>query len=208
MEVVKQYVEKIVSKLPVNADERVLIQEEMENHLLEHIDELRMVGYPEQQAIQLALQSFGEAHNIEKEMKKVLFPHYKWVRFCVAIIFTTIALSISSHLFTKWLEPRNDSPLSITFVMVLFVLCLGVFGIWELLYNEAKKAYKTKWLNVTTIFIVPTLLYETLVYWQLQPNTLEDWFYQDELIIPLYVVYYVVGRQFYTYSIGKRKIRS
>lgn len=207
MEVVKQYVGKIVEKLPVNEDERALMQEEMENHLLEHIDELRMVGYSEQQAIQLALQSFGEAHHIEKEMKKVLFPHYKWIRFCAAIVFTTIALSINSHLFTKWLEPRNDSPLSIGIVMMLFVICLGVFGIWELFYNEAKKAYKTKWLNVATIFIIPTLLYETLVYWQLQPNTLEDWLLQDELLIPLYVVYYVVGRQLYTYSIGERKIR-
>ena len=59
MEIVKQYVAKIVEKLPVNDDERALMQEEMENHLLEHIDELRMVGYSEQQAIQLALQSFG-----------------------------------------------------------------------------------------------------------------------------------------------------
>jgi len=207
MEVVKQYVGKIVLKLPVNDGERALIQEEMENHLLEHIDELQMVGYPEQQAIQIALQSFGEVHNIEKEMKKVLFPHYKWIRFCVAIVFTTIALSISVHLITKWAEPRNASPLSITAVMVLFVICLGVFGIWELLYNEVKKAYKTKWFNVTTIFIVPTLLYEALVYWQLHPNTLEDWFYQDELIIPLYVVYYVVGRQLYTFSMVERKIR-
>lgn len=174
---------------------------------LEHIDELRMVGYSEQQAIQFALQSFGEAHHIEKEMKKVLFPHYKWIRFCVAIVFTTMALSISSHLLTKWVEPRNDSPLSTGMVIGLFFICLAVFGLWELFYNEAKKAYKIKWLNVTTIFIVPTLLYEILVYWLLHPNTLEDWFYQDELMIPLYVVYYVVGRQLYTLSMVERKIR-
>lgn len=56
--------------MPINDEERVLMKEEFENHILEHIDELRMVGYSEQQAIQQALQSFGEAHYIEKEMKK------------------------------------------------------------------------------------------------------------------------------------------
>ena len=54
------------AKFSVNDDARAMIQEEMENHLLEHIDELQMIGYPEQQAIQIALQSFGEVHNIEK----------------------------------------------------------------------------------------------------------------------------------------------
>lgn len=88
-------------------------------------------------------------------------------------------------------------------VMLLFI-CTFVFGLWELLYKEAKKAYKTKWLNVTTIFIVPTLLYEFIVYLQFQPDTLEDWLLQDELLIPLYVIFYVVGRQLYTYSIGEK----
>lgn len=207
MEVVKQYVGKIVEKLAVNDDDRALMQEEIENHIFEHIDELRMVGYSTQEAIQLALQSFGEARHIEKEMKKVLFPHYKWIRFCAAIVFTTFTLSISSHFITKWLEPRNDSPISIDLVIMLLFICLIIFGIWELLFNEAKKAYKTKWLNVTTIFIVPTLLYEIIVYWQFQPNTLEDWLLRDELLIPLYVIFYIVGRQLYTFSIGERRIR-
>ncbi|WP_339176206.1 permease prefix domain 1-containing protein [Solibacillus sp. FSL R5-0691] len=204
MEVVKQYVEKIVANLPINDEERVLMKEEFENHILEHIDELRMVGYSEQQAIQQALQSFGEAHYIEKEMKKVLFPHYKWIRFCAAIIFTTFTLCISAHFISKWLEPRNASPISIGVIVMLLFICTFVFGLWELLYKEAKKAYKTKWLNVTTIFIVPTLLYEFIVYLQFQPDTLEDWLLQDELLIPLYVIFYVVGRQLYTYSIGEK----
>lgn len=204
MEVVKQYVEKIVGNLPINDDELASMKEEMENHILEHIDELRMIGYSEQQAIQQALQSFGEAHRIEKEMKKVLFPHYKWIRFCAAIMFTIFTLCISAHIITKWLEPRNASPISIDVVVVLLFICTFVFGIWEILYNEAKKAYKTKWLNVATIFIVPTFLYEIIVYLQFQPATLEDWLIQDELLIPLYVIYYVVGRQLYTYSIGEK----
>ena len=207
MEMVKQYVEKIIANLPINDDERALMNEEFENHILEHIDELRMVGYTEQQAIQLALQSFGEAHHIEKEMKKVLFPHFKWIRFCAAIVFTTFTLCLSSHFITKWLEPRNDSPISTDVVLSLLFLCTVVFGIWELLYNEAKKAYKTKCLNVATIFIVPTFVYEMIVYWQFQPDALEEWLLHDELLIPLYVIFYVVGRQLYTYCIGERKIR-
>lgn len=204
MEVVKQYVEKIIANLPIHDDERALMKEEFENHILEHFDELRMVGYSEQQAIQLAIKSFGEAKHIEREMKKVLFPHYKWIRFCAAIIFTTFTLCLSSHFITKWAEPRNDSPISTDVVLTLLFICTVVFGIWELLYNEAKKAYKTKWLNVATIFIVPTFVYEMIVFWQFRPNTLEDWLLHDELLIPLYVIFYVVGRQLYTYSIGEK----
>src|SRR5690606_2868076 len=204
MEVVKQYVEKIAGNLPINDDERALMKEEIEHHILEHIDELRMVGYSEQQAIQHALQSFGEWHHIETEMKHVFVPHYKWIRFCAAIVFTISTLCISAHFISKWLEPRNASPISIGVIVMLLFICTFVFGAWELLYNEAKKAYKTKWLNVTTIFIVPTLLYELIVYFQFQPDTLEDWLLHDELLIPLYVIFYVVGRQLYTYSIDEK----
>lgn len=100
MEVVKQYVGKIVSKLPVNDDERALIQEEMENHLLEHIDELRMVGYTEQQAVQLALQSFGEAHNIEKEMKKYCFHIINGYAFVLRLFLQRLLL-VLAHIFLQ-----------------------------------------------------------------------------------------------------------
>jgi hypothetical protein len=90
---IKLYVDKITLDLPLSPSEKEDIKLEMISHLEEHVYELLSYGWDEEKAIEFAIQSFGDAKKINKEMKKVVFPFYKVFRALWGAVFMTIGMA-------------------------------------------------------------------------------------------------------------------
>ncbi len=83
-----QYIEVIVEGLPL--EEKEDIREEMIQHLNDHMNELMIKGYSEQESLQIAIKAFGNEKKMNWEMKKAVYPFYKISRFIWNTVFVTL----------------------------------------------------------------------------------------------------------------------
>ena len=211
MKRVEQYVDHIVSGLRISKDERQELKEEFMAHLIDHIDDLMIKGYSKDEAISLAIASFGHQAKIHKEMNKVLFPYYKFIRFGWSVIIVTALLCLTSYLLTKMYFPQYDSPITIEGFIFLLMICTFFLGLAEIMYDTISQEYHSKWLtNPWSFFLVPAILLEIFLYIDYVKNTSPDdlWIWHDSLFIPLYLVFYVVSRQTFTWLFVKREKKS
>lgn len=198
----EQYVDDIVTGLPLTAVEQEEMREEMLGHLMEHVDDLMLNGYTKNEAVEMALASFGNGSTIQLEMKKVLFPYYKFVRFGICTFLVTVMLCAVSHFITQYYFPRNDPAITVPLFFVMLMICVVVLGVLELVIEMIEKRERMRWvLNPWVLLFVPALLLQV----GLLANTLSDpertdyWIYNDYLFHPLYVIFYVVCRQLFTW---------
>ncbi|MEO4054901.1 permease prefix domain 1-containing protein [Solibacillus sp. CAU 1738] len=211
MKRVEQYVDDIVSGLHISKDEQQELKEEFMTHLTDHIDELMIKGYSKEEAISQAMTSFGQQAKIHKEMKKVLFPFYKFIRFGWSVIIVASLLNLTSHFLTQMYFPHYNS--SVTIDGFIFFLMVSTFflGIAEVLYDAILQEYHFKWLtNPWIFFLVPAIFLEIIIYIDFAKNAHPNdlWIWHDDLFIPLYLVYYVVSRQIFTLLFVKREKKS
>ena len=144
-------------------------------------------------------------------MKKVLFPYYKFIRFGWSVIIVTALLCLTSYLLTKMYFPQYDSPITIEGFIFLLMICTFFLGLAEIMYDTISQEYHSKWLtNPWSFFLVPAILLEIFLYIDYVKNTSPDdlWIWHDSLFIPLYLVFYVVGRQTFTWLFVKREKKS
>lgn len=86
---IESYVEKIVSKLNCDKEEKREIMDEMRDHLLLLKNEYIEQGLTKEEATQKALKSFGEEEQLSKGLQESLFPFHKafrigtWILFCL-----------------------------------------------------------------------------------------------------------------------------
>lgn len=202
MKRIEQYVDSIVTDLRISKDERQELKEEFMAHLIDDIDDLMIKGYSKEEAISLAMASFGSHTKIHKEMNKVVFPYYKFIRFGWSVIIVAALLCLTSHLVTKMYFPHYDSPITIGGFMFLLMISTFFLGLAELMYDAILQEYRSRWVtNPWSFFLIPAILLEIILYIDYAKNTSPDdlWIWHDSLFIPLYLVYYVVSRQTFTW---------
>ncbi|MFG6117238.1 permease prefix domain 1-containing protein [Halobacillus sp. MO56] len=199
MKEIEHYVEEITMDLP--DDEKRELREEIYGHLREHVQELLVKGYSEDVAIRLAIESFGNKNDLNRELKRSFFPFYKLIRFVWSVIFATVFLSIASYSAMEYYHPEFDNSLPMySVVMAMFIIAF-IAGFGEAGYEALNSKFKLKWLlNPWLFFMFPFLVIggiQTLLLF-MQPEQYQDGLWLDLYTIPIGAFAYIISRQLFT----------
>ena len=208
MKQIEQYVDDVVSGLPIDKEEQEELKEELTIHLMDHISELMIKGYSKEEAISQAIVSFGKQNSINLEMKKVLFPYYKIFRYVWNVFFVTAMLCVLSYASMEFYNPEFDNTLPVESVVMAFCLVVLFVGVAEVLYEAIIKEYQSKWLtNPWRLFLIPALLIGLVMSIPLvrNPDQYSGWLWIDLYVVPISVIFYLLSRQLFTWLFVQKK---
>ncbi|RXI49392.1 hypothetical protein DP130_04885 [Clostridium tetani] len=72
MKKVDKYIELIYKDVCGDDEEINITKQEMKNHLLQIIEELKLEGKSEEESIDIAISRFGNTNQIRNELKKIM----------------------------------------------------------------------------------------------------------------------------------------
>lgn len=205
---IERYVESVLSDLPLEDDEKADLKEELSAHLNEHIHELMIKGYSEDDAVSQAIQAFGNGQKINREINKAIFPYYKIVRYLWNVVVVTAFLSLLSYSVMELYHPEfeNDLPLySVGMGMFLVALLAGAA---EVIYEAVSDMFKWKWLkNPWLFFFSPSLVIGIFTSFSLleHPEQYQDGLWLDLYVIPISSLVYLISRELFTVIFVKKK---
>jgi hypothetical protein len=198
---VDRYLKGIVSNLPLDEDEKEELREEMHTHLTEHINELMVQGYTEDEAVLHAIKAFGNERQLNWEMKKVIFPFYKIVRYIWNVIAVTAFLCVVSYFAMKYYHPGSENALDSYTVITGLILVAVIAGVAEIMYEAVAVEYKSKWLtNPILFFMGPALFIGVLMSFSHigNPEQYKQGLWLDLYAIPIGALAHLISRQLFT----------
>lgn len=210
MKQIEQYVNDVVSGLPIDKEEQEELKEELTIHLTDHMNELMIKGYSKEEAISQAILSFGKQESINLEMKKVLFPYYKIFRYVWNVFFVTAMLCILSYGGMEFYYPEIDNTLPVESVLKAFCLVMLFVGVAEVLYEAIIQEFSFKWLtNPWRLFLIPALLIGLVMSIPLiqNPDEYSGWLWIDLYVVPISVIFYLIGWQLFTWLFVQKKMK-
>jgi disulfide oxidoreductase YuzD len=71
MEKLDEYVELVCKNLKGNDDEIAIMKQEMKNHLLQSVEELKLQGKSQEDSIKIAMDRFGEVDILKNQLKEI-----------------------------------------------------------------------------------------------------------------------------------------
>jgi hypothetical protein len=202
----EQYVEEITSDLP--DDEKKELREEIFGHLHDHLNELIIKGYSEEEAVRQAIESFGNQFQLNRELKRAVFPFYKPIRFAWSVIFVTGFLCSLSYFTMEYYQPKFDNSLPLFSVLMGMLLVTVTAGVGEVMYEGFASQHKKKWwLNPWVFFLVPALLLGAILTPLLfhPPEQYPYGWWLDVYVFPIGAFVYVVSRQLFTFLFVRNK---
>lgn len=204
----EHYLDAVVLGLPMEQYEKDELKEELFSHVNEHVNELLIKGFSEEEAIEFAIHSFGNERNLNRELKKTMFPYYKIVRYVWNVFFVTAFLSLLSFLVMEFYNPQFDNwpPLESVFAG-MFLVAIG-FGVAEILYEAVIAEYISKWLtNTWSFFLIPSLFVGGLMSFSIlqNPEQYQDAQWLDSYVIPISTIAYLLSRQLFSLLFLRKK---
>ncbi|MBY0095542.1 permease prefix domain 1-containing protein [Mesobacillus maritimus] len=210
MREIEMYVEKITLGLPLSNNEKEDIKEEIISHLEEHINELLSYGWEEEKAIDLAIQSFGDANKIHKEMKKAIFPFYKIVRALFGALFMTIGMCYISYAGMEFYNPQFDNIQSLEYYLMVFLLFTFFVAVGELLFEGIIQESRLNWLANPWVFCLIPLIIATFVSlhnWTQRPEHYHNGLWLDLFSVHIGIFLYLLSRELFTYLLVPRVVK-
>ena len=198
MKLIEQYVEEIAKDLP--DDEKEELREEMVGHLQEHVKDLLIQGYREEEAVRKAIDSFGDEGKLNQEFKASFSPIYEWARFAWSVMLTVAGLSLISYLSMEYYHPEFDNGIGFYSLWMAMFLIASIAGAGEAIYDFLQCRIKRKWmLNPWLFFMVLPLIIGGLQTRMLfiQPENYQDVLWLDLYAIPITALVYVTARQLF-----------
>lgn len=200
MKKIDRYLHQIISDLPIEEKEKEELREELYCHLNEHIKELMVKGYSEDEAVKNAMESFGTERKLNWEMRKVLFPLYKVFRYLFGVIFVTALFCFLSYSIMEYAHPEFDNTIpAYSVVSGMFLIALFT-GAAEVIYEAVQSEFQSKWFtNPWIIIMVPALIIGVLMARPLfeNPEDYQDGLWIDLFVIPLGALLYLLSRQIF-----------
>lgn len=209
MKRIESFIESIVKGVSLDSKEQEELREEMLGHLMENVDELMLSGYSKDEAIEKAIASFGDGQVIQSEMRKVLFPYYKFVRYGICTFVVAILICCVSHFVTQYYFPRHDPAITVDAFVLLLMICLVVLGGLEVIVDVLAQS-KRWWLNAWAILFLPALIVQFYLLWEplTNPNTSPFWIYDDYIFFPLYIIFYIAVRGIFTLLFVRKSLKA
>ncbi|MFC0234894.1 permease prefix domain 1-containing protein [Fictibacillus phosphorivorans] len=202
-----QYIKVIVEGLPL--EEKEDIREEMIQHLNDHMNELMIKGYSEQESLQIAIKAFGNEKKMNWEMKKAVYPFYKISRFLWNTVFVTLVFCVLSYMIMEHYNPGADNIAPLSSVLGGFFIIFFIAGMAELIYEAIQlSSVKMKYImNPWVFFFTPSIFIGGimfLAYFQ-NPEQYQNGIWVDLLVVPIGAFCYVIARQIFN-QLFKRSI--
>ncbi|TKC19175.1 permease prefix domain 1-containing protein [Robertmurraya kyonggiensis] len=207
MKKIDNYVTKIVSGLPMEQVAKEEFREELTAHLTEHINELLIKGYSEDEAISYAIKSFGDHQKLNHEMKKSIFPFYKIVRYVWCTFLVTTFIWTLAYYWNEFYH-RQMGDFFQEGGMLVFLMIAVILGICEVAYEAASKEYTTKWItNPWFFFLIPSLFITGLlsISFFLHPENYVDGLWLDLFVLPIGTIAHLFARGIFTLMFVNRK---
>ncbi|WP_026696117.1 permease prefix domain 1-containing protein [Peribacillus kribbensis] len=209
---IEEYLDAIVSGLPITKEERTEVREELAFHLNEHINELLIKGCTVEEAVECAIESFGNERKLNKELKKTMLPYYKVIRFLWSAVFATALICLISYSATKYYTPHNDFSLDTGSVAAVVSMFAALAGLWELLFEAVRAEFKKKWLtNPWSFYLIPSLFIGFLMSFSLikHPEQYQNGLWLDLFAVPIGSLAFLLGRELFTllFVRSKNKIK-
>ena len=207
---IEHYIESILLDLPLEEDEKAEMKEELSAHLNEHIHELMIKGYSEDEAMYLAIKAFGNEQKINWELNKACFPYYKIVRYLCNVLVVTAFLCLLSYSIMEFYHPTFENSLPLYSVTMGMFLVALIAGVAEVMYEAVNEMFKWKWLkNPWLFFFLPSLVMGIFTTFSLlkHPEQYEDGLWVDLYVIPIGALMYLISREFFTIIFVKKKTR-
>lgn len=73
---IEAYIKQVIARLTCNEDEKDEIEDEMRDHLSLLVQEYSEEGYSRKEAVEKALQTFGQEKEIGRSLQRSLSPFY------------------------------------------------------------------------------------------------------------------------------------
>lgn len=108
MEKFKSYIDSITKELSCTASEKQELAEEFADHLYLLKQEYIEKGFMEEEAVNMAIHTFGENHNLGKELQKSMFPFRKIINSLLWAIFIFYSMAVVFELFLKRIPDRDS----------------------------------------------------------------------------------------------------
>ncbi|MBH0160373.1 permease prefix domain 1-containing protein [Fictibacillus sp. 26RED30] len=202
-----QYIDVIVEGLPL--EEKEDIREEMIQHLNDHMNELMIKGYSEQESLQIAIKAFGNEKKMNWEMKIAVYPFYKISRFLWNTVFVTLVFCVLSYMIMEHYNPGADNTAPLSSVLEGFFIIFFIAGMAELIYEAIQlSSVKMKYImNPWVFFFTPSIFIGGimfLAYFQ-NPEQYQNGIWVDLLVVPIGAFCYVIARQIFN-QLFKRSI--
>ncbi|MYL18791.1 hypothetical protein GLW04_02750 [Halobacillus litoralis] len=198
MDEFEQYVKKITKNLP--DEEKEELREEMVGHLRDHVKELLIQGHSEEEAIRLAIDSFGDEGKLNQEFKRFFFPTYKLLRFVWSVVWTVAGLSLISYFSMEYYHPEFDNGIDLYSVWMTMFYIASLAGAGEVMHHSLQGEIKWKWiLNPWLFFMMPSLMISGLQTTMLftQPERYQDGLWLDLYAVAIGGLVYVSARQLF-----------
>jgi cytochrome bd-type quinol oxidase subunit 2 len=202
MKKLENYVESIVSDLPLSDSEKQETRLELLAHLEEHVYELISFGWRKEEAICFAIKSFGNETEINREMKKAVFPLYKLIRLLWSATLMTAGLAYFSYAAMEYYFPQFDNIQPYSYYMGIFLVFMLIAAILEAVYEGINKEIKSRWLANPWLFSLLPLIIASLASlhnWQEQPQRYEGPFLLDLFSVHFAGFLYLISRELFTF---------
>ncbi|AVP54086.1 hypothetical protein K144313037_13550 [Clostridium tetani] len=108
MKKVDKYIDLIYKDISGDDEEINITKQEMKNHLLQIIEELKLEGKSEEESIDIAISRFGNTNQIRNELKKIYEIEKRPCKKIIKIAIIMLIISVSSFLLSKMLFYRHQ----------------------------------------------------------------------------------------------------
>lgn len=199
MNELERYLQQILTDLP--QEEREEMYEEFYAHLVEHRNDFMIQGYSEEEAVSQVIQSFGNEQSLNQELKRVMFPLLKIVRFVWSVFFVTGFLYLVSYSTMEFYHPEFTNRIPVESVAGGFFIVVFIAGAAEAIYEALNQQWGTKWIrNPWLFFFVPSLLVGAIQSQALinHPGQYPEGLWIDLFAIPIGAFAYLLARQAFT----------
>lgn len=183
----QNFIEKVVSQIDGNEEEKADLREELTIHLELSYAEFTKNGYDKEEAKQQAMNSFGVPNEIGNDIQHAMFPYKKAMLLTLAITsFLYSFIVYIAHLFIN-----GDAHILWLIISVISSSVVSLFALQVLPSLDRKR-----WLNATLIFHIATYLIG--IGFALEPFT-----YILVLLILLLSITLIYRTAMYQYKPGK-----
>ncbi|WP_333861452.1 permease prefix domain 1-containing protein [Clostridium sp.] len=104
MDKLDRYINSICSKLKGRSEEITIVRQEMKNHLLQSIEELRKQGKSQDESIDIAINKFGQVEILKEQFKKVYTIEKSFSRKIINIAFILLIIGLLCLLFQNFIR--------------------------------------------------------------------------------------------------------
>lgn len=201
MREIEEYVNKIISDLPLSEIEIEEMKLEMVSHLEEHVYELLSYGWKKPEAIKFAIQSFGNEELINKEIKKAVFPFYKIVRLLWSAVFMTTCTGFLSYWSMEYYNPEFDNLQSFDYYLGVLLLFTFFASVGEMLFEGVVQEFKLKYLSNPWFFCLIPVIFSSVIAWNKwsqNPENYQNGLWLDLFSVHIAVFFYLLSRELFT----------